>query len=68
MQGVNVWDYMVDQDKGWAQLASWIQEGKIKRTDTIIKSKIADAPKGFIDLFAGKNTGKMLVEIKNPEA
>lgn len=47
---------------------TWVNEGKLKSADTIRNGSIEDAPQILVELFEGKNTGKMLLEIKNPDA
>ena len=44
-------------------LSSWLSQGKLKRKETIVKGGIEALPQGLVDLFAGKNTGKMMVEV-----
>ncbi len=44
------------------QLASWLNENKIAYTETIIEG-FDNIPQAFIDLFAGKNQGKMIVKV-----
>lgn len=65
MQGFIVYDH---KDK-WAQaredLGKWLTEGKIKKSETIIKGGLPKAEQALIDLYRGINTGKLMVEIKN---
>jgi NADPH-dependent curcumin reductase CurA len=68
MQGVNIFDYMPEAETGVKTLHAWAKEGKLKSADTIRKGTIGDAPKVLVELFDGKNTGKMLLEVKDPEA
>lgn len=53
--------------KAVSELSGWLREGKLNRTETIVKGGLEAAPQALSDLFAGKNTGKMLVEIKPVE-
>jgi NADPH-dependent curcumin reductase CurA len=39
-----------------------IVEGRIKSRDTVVEG-LENAPKAFIGLFSGDNTGKMLVKL-----
>ena len=43
-------------------LASWLKEGKLTYTETIVEG-FDNIPKAFLDLFEGKNNGKMIVKI-----
>jgi len=63
VQGFIVGNYSERFGEAFAYLTQWINEGKIKYTNTIIHGfdKLPDA---FIALFSGKNQGKMLVETK----
>lgn len=45
------------------ELASWLSEGKLKRKEHIVKGGLEEAPQALVDLYAGANTGKMMVEV-----
>lgn len=62
MQGFTVRDYVKDFGPALKQLSSWIEEGKIKYTETIVEG-FENIPQAFLDLFEGKNMGKMIVKI-----
>jgi NADPH-dependent curcumin reductase CurA len=47
--------------QGIAQIARWIQEGKIRYREEIVVG-FENTPRAFIDMLEGKNTGKMLVK------
>jgi NADPH:quinone reductase len=47
--------------QGMAQIARWIQEGKIRYREEIVVG-FENTPRAFIDMLEGKNTGKMLVK------
>jgi NADPH-dependent curcumin reductase CurA len=47
--------------QGIAQMARWIQEGKIRYREHIVQG-FENTPRAFIDMLEGKNTGKMLVK------
>lgn len=68
MKGVNVYTYFAEQDAAYSQLGQWMIEGKMKRTETIVKGGIEQAPEVLVDVFKGKNIGKMMLEVKHPEA
>ncbi len=44
------------------EVAGWIAEGKLKYRETV-ENGIENAPKAFMSLFSGGNTGKMLVKL-----
>ena len=43
-------------------MKSWIESGKLSWQETILEG-IDNAPKAFMNLFSGENTGKMLVKL-----
>lgn len=62
MQGFTVRDYVKDFGPAIKQLSSWLQEGKISYSETVVEG-FENIPKAFLDLFEGKNEGKMVVKI-----
>lgn len=51
---------------GIAQLAYWIDRGKVKPQETEIEG-LENAPQAFLGLFRGANVGKMVVKIGEKE-
>lgn len=49
-----------------AQIAEWIEQGKIKVMEQITRG-IANTPAAFCELMSGRTTGKALVELDLPE-
>jgi leukotriene B4 12-hydroxydehydrogenase/15-oxo-prostaglandin 13-reductase len=47
--------------QGIAQMARWIQEGKLRYHEDIVEG-FENTPRAFIEMLEGKNTGKMLVK------
>ncbi|MFB9676154.1 NADP-dependent oxidoreductase [Streptosporangium vulgare] len=45
-----------------AEVGAWLREGKIAFTETVVDG-LENAPKAFIDMLHGANTGKMLVRL-----
>jgi NADPH-dependent curcumin reductase CurA len=45
-----------------AEVGGWLSEGKISHSETVVDG-LDNAPKAFIDLLHGANTGKMLVRL-----
>lgn len=63
MKGFIVLDFAERFPAARKELAQWLQEGKIKRKEYIVKGGLEAAPQGLVDLYAGVNTGKMMVEV-----
>ncbi|KAH9904290.1 NAD(P)-binding protein [Xylariomycetidae sp. FL2044] len=64
MEGFIVFDFARDYAEGRRELAQWLDEGKIKRKEYIIKGGLQVADTAIKELFSGNNTGKLLVEVK----
>lgn len=62
MQGFIVSNYAEKFPEAIKQLSSWLAEEKLTYTETIVDG-FDNIPNAFIDLFEGKNKGKMIVEI-----
>lgn len=62
MQGFTVRDYVKDFGPAQKQLAKWMEEDKISYLETVVEG-FDNIPQAFIDLFDGKNKGKMIVVI-----
>ena len=43
-------------------MTEWIKDGKVKWEETV-EHGLDNAPKAFLNLFTGANTGKMLVKL-----
>ena len=61
MQGFLVRDHAKDFGNAIQQLAQWLQEGKITHEETIVEG-FKNTPQAFLDIFKGKNKGKMVVK------
>jgi NADPH-dependent curcumin reductase CurA len=62
MQGFIISNFADQFPVAMQKLAGWLQEGKITYTETIVNG-FDQIPQAFIDLFEGKNEGKMIVKI-----
>jgi len=62
MQGFIVGNYQEKFPEGIAQLSNWLKAGKVVGTETIVEG-FDQIPQAFIDLFDGKNNGKMIVKV-----
>jgi NADPH-dependent curcumin reductase CurA len=61
MQGFIIGNYQSQFSEGSRHLAMWVQQGKIKYTETIVKG-FDKLPAALLGLFEGDNIGKMIVE------
>ncbi len=62
MQGFIVRDFVKDFGPAQKQLAAWLAEDKLKSMETVVEG-FENIPQAFIDLFKGKNEGKMIVAV-----
>ncbi len=62
MRGFIVGDFAAQFPAARAQLALWLQDKKLKYSETVVEGFDA-IPQAFIDLFEGKNEGKMIVKV-----
>ncbi|MEO5788832.1 NADP-dependent oxidoreductase [Gelidibacter sp.] len=62
MQGFIVSNYADKFPEAMEHLTNWLAEGKLTYTETIVEG-FDNIPKAFLDLFEGKNKGKMIVKI-----
>ncbi len=62
MQGFIVSDFMDMREQFYTEMGGWVRDGKIKWEETV-ENGVENAPKAFLGLFTGGNTGKMLVKL-----
>ncbi|MCZ6673986.1 MAG: NADP-dependent oxidoreductase [Verrucomicrobia bacterium] len=62
IQGFLVFDYFDRFSEAMPELTEWVASGKIKYRENVIDG-LENAPRAFIGLFKGENTGKQLVRI-----
>jgi hypothetical protein len=62
MKGFIVGDFSAKFPETINQLAHWLRDGKLTYTETIVYG-FENIPQAFLDLFEGKNQGKMIVKI-----
>ncbi|KAL5337431.1 hypothetical protein BJX70DRAFT_246316 [Aspergillus crustosus] len=63
MKGFIVFDFAKQYETALRELASWLSKGKLKRKEHIVPGGLEAAPAALVDLYAGANTGKMMVEV-----
>jgi hypothetical protein len=62
MRGFIIGDLSEKFPAATKQLTSWLNDGKITFSETIVEG-FDNIPQAFLDLFEGKNKGKMIVKI-----
>ena len=62
MQGFIVSNYAEKFPEAIQKLAGWLAQGKLQNTETIVEG-FDNIPQAFLDLFEGKNKGKMVVKV-----
>ena len=62
MQGFIVSNYAEKFPEAIKQLSIWLAEGKLTYTETVVEG-FENTPQAFLDLFEGKNEGKMIVKV-----
>lgn len=62
MRGFIVSDFAEKFPQAIKQLTNWLKEGKLTYAETIVHG-FNHIPQAFLDLFEGKNEGKMIVKI-----
>ena len=62
MQGFTVRDFIKDFGPAQKQLAEWMEADKLTYMETVVEG-FENIPQAFIDLFEGKNKGKMIVVV-----
>ncbi|HXC06330.1 MAG TPA: NADP-dependent oxidoreductase [Bacteroidia bacterium] len=62
MKGFIISDYYEKFPVAQRQLAVWLKEGKLSFQETVVEG-FNNIPAAFMDLFEGKNEGKMIVKI-----
>ena len=62
MRGFIVSDFAEKFPQAIQQLTNWLNEGKLTYAETIVNG-FNHIPQAFLDLFEGKNEGKMIVKI-----
>ncbi len=63
MEGFVVFDYAARYGEAVAAMAGWMAEGKLKVREHVVEAPVEDFVPTLNKLFAGENTGKMVMKI-----
>ena len=66
MQGFIMFDYMAEIDSAMADLVQWLTDGKLQWREDI-QEGFESIPSTFLRLFEGKNQGKQLLKLADPD-
>lgn len=62
MQGFIVSDFEAKFPEAIKKLSRWLSRGQLKQSETVLEG-FDQIPQAFLDLFEGKNKGKMVVKV-----
>jgi NADPH-dependent curcumin reductase CurA len=62
LQGFIVSDYLPRMGEFYAAMGPWLADGTVKSRETVVDG-LDNMPQAFLGLFAGANTGKMLIRL-----
>jgi NADPH-dependent curcumin reductase len=63
MTGMLVFDYRDRYPQAMADLAQWLRDGQLVAREHIVHGSVSDFPDVLLMLFAGQNTGKLILAI-----
>ena len=63
MTGMVVFDYEDRYPEALAELARWLREGRLVSREHIVHGSVSDFPDVLLMLFAGHNTGKLILAL-----
>jgi NADPH-dependent curcumin reductase len=63
MTGMVVFDYQDQFPQAIAELAQWLRDGRIVAREHIVPGSVSDFPDVLLMLFAGENTGKLILAL-----
>jgi NADPH-dependent curcumin reductase len=66
MTGFVVFDYLKRYPEGIALLAKWLGTGELVSHEHVEHGDVSDFPDTLLKLFAGKNTGKLILALNDP--
>jgi NADPH-dependent curcumin reductase CurA len=63
MEGFVVFDFAKRYKEGVAQMAAWMEQGKLSAHEDVVTGSVADFPDTLLRLFRGENLGKLVLKI-----
>lgn len=63
MIGMVVFDYAPSFPAAAAEIASWMNEGKLISREDVVEGGVGDFPDTLLKLFSGENVGKLVLKI-----
>jgi hypothetical protein len=63
MTGMVIFDYEDQFPQAMAELAGWLQAGRLVAREHIVHGGVADFPDVLLMLFDGANTGKLVLAL-----
>jgi NADPH-dependent curcumin reductase len=63
MTGMVIFDYQDRFPQATAELARWFRDGQITSREHIVRGGVGDFPDALLKLFAGENTGKLILAL-----
>ena len=67
MQGYVVYDYADRFDVARRHMAEWHRAGTLKFPEHVFEGDVSEFGQAFLDLYSGKNFGKMVVKLPAAE-
>ena len=62
IQGFIVLDHYHEMEPFQKEMREWLKQGKLKYKEDLVEG-IQNAPQAFVNIFTGKNFGKLIVKI-----
>ncbi len=66
MEGFVVFDYADRYQEAATKIAGWLDEGKLVAREDVVEGGVAAFPDVLLRLFAGENTGKLVLQVGEP--
>ncbi len=66
IQGFIVWDFAEQEAEFEDSMSGWLKDGSVKYREDIVEG-LENAPEAFIGLLEGRNFGKLVVKVAEPE-